>query len=243
LHQLEGGPIESVSEFVQRLTAAPVSGRRLFRGQKADQRLLPKIVTLAEKKGIAFDGLEAIERKMIERFRRESMPMRESLGDEADWEILSIAQHHGMPTRLLDWTANALAGLWFAVSRDSPGECAPGVVWVLEVDPKSEKVPTRQQDILRLGRTYVFQPPHLDRRIAAQSAWFTLHRYQKEKDQFTPLDKNRKYRSLLTRYTVQRELFQPLRQELRLLGITSASMFPDLVGLCADIEAEFIRYR
>jgi len=158
---------------------------------------------------------------------------------ESDWELLSIAQHQGMPTRLLDWTANALAGLWFAVSADPPADEKHGVVWVLDVDPASEKTPKPGDDIFDLKRTYVFQPFHLDRRIVAQSSWFSVHRYTEGKNTFLPLNKIARFEAL-TSFVVLRNRFDPLRQELRLLGISQASMFPDLSGLGADIRAEFI---
>jgi hypothetical protein len=177
---------------------------------------------------------------MLQRFRRESVPALGTLRAESDWELLSVAQHQGMPTRLLDWTANALAGLWFAVSTDPPADEPHGIVWVLEVDPANEKTPTAADDIFDLKRTYVFQPFHLDRRIVAQSGWFSVHRYAQAKDRFLPLERHERYSTSLTRFVVPRGRFDPLRRELRLLGVSQASMFPDLSGLGADIQAEFI---
>lgn len=114
-----GVAIRFVSEFVRKLRQSPTDRRRLFRGQNADQPLLPRIVRLAMKKGIPLADVTSLERAMLERFRRESAPMLGSATGETDWQLLSIAQHQGMPTRLLDWTSNALAGLWFAVSVGS----------------------------------------------------------------------------------------------------------------------------
>ncbi len=235
-----GDPIRFVSEFVRRLRQTHTTRRRLFRGQNTDKPLLPRIARLAEKKGIPFADVTDIEKKMLQRFRRESVPMLGTIGSTTNWELLSIAQHQRMPTRLLDWTANALAGLWFAVSTDPPDKEKHGVVWVLEVDPANEKTPKPSDDIFDLRRTYIFQPFHLDRRIVAQSGWFSVHRYAQFKNKFLPLEQNDRYKDALSRFIVPRERFDPLRQELRLLGVSQASMFPDLSGLGADIQAEFI---
>ena len=174
---------------------------------------------------------------MLERFRKESLPLLSGMRPQTDWEWLSVAQHQGMPTRLLDWTANALAGLWFAVaSDDAPDD---GVLWVLDVEPANETQPTTK-DIFTLLRTYVFQPFHLDRRIVAQSAWFSVHRYSETVERFVPLDENSRFRASFTKLVIPRSRFEPLRQELRLMGVTQAAMFPDLGGLCADIQAELL---
>lgn len=182
--------------------------------------------------------MKNIERKMLEQFRLESAPMLGATNRPTNLELLSIAQHHGMPTRLLDWTANALAGLWFAVSAYPPNDEDHGVVWVL--DGPNEKTFNSNDDIFNLGKTYFFQPSHLDRRIPAQSAWLSIHRPGSER-RFLPLEEHERYRDKLRQFVIPRELFDSLRQELRLLGVSHASLFPDLSGLSADIEVDLMK--
>lgn len=51
------------------------------------------------------------------------------------WEELAIAQHHGLPTRFMDWTTNPLVALYFAV-RNTGGRSADSAVYVLISNPK-----------------------------------------------------------------------------------------------------------
>jgi hypothetical protein len=151
-----------------------------------------------------------------------------------------VAQHQGLPTRFLDWTANALAGLWFAVCDELADETEHSVLWVLTVQQRHLKSPSPNQDIFELRRTYVFQPYHIDRRIAAQSGWFSVHRYSEGRRRFVPLDQNRQYKKGLAKHVIPRNAIVSIRRELRLMGVTHATMFPDLSGLCASIQAEFL---
>jgi hypothetical protein len=234
------GEVRFVEDLVRGLQSEVGDGRLLFRGQNIDAPLLPKI---ARQRVIDPIELEAQERWMLERFQKESLPFLTHPLPQTDWDWLSIAQHQGLPTRLLDWTANALAALWFAVSSDPPPESQQGVVWVPKVDPAQLKSPSRKADIFHLGRTYIFQPFHIDRRIAAQAGWFSVHKYVESSKKFVPLDRNTQYKESLKKFAVPLDAFAKLRHELRRLGVTQATMFPDLSGLCADIQLEVLGER
>jgi hypothetical protein len=229
--------IASVADFISRLKQSGMA-RRLFRGQNTDKCLLPRIMRLAKDKGIRPQALEEIERKMLERFRRESVAILPGARDLTSWELLSIAAHRGMPTRLLDWTGNALAALWFAVSADPPENEDRGVVWVVKLTLNNIRTPAVDDDVFAPKHTHFFQPFHSDQRIVAQSGWFSVYRHNRT--EFLPLEKMERYRPNLKRMIISRDQFSTIRRELRLLGIGQASMFPDLSGLGADIQAEFI---
>jgi hypothetical protein len=230
--------IRTVGAYVSRLRDTSAGERRLFRGQNTKKCLLPKIMRLAKEKGIPPAAINRIERRMLDRFRKDSVPLLPGQRDLADWELLSIAQHWGMPTRLLDWTANPLAGLWFAVSEDPREKGDQSVVWV--VDAPNERTFTPEDNIFRLDRTCFFRPPHLEKRIVAQSGWFSVYRHNRTK--YLPLEEQAKYKNKVKRLRIPGDCLDPLRRELMSLGYSHASMFPDLFGLARDIQTEFIEF-
>jgi hypothetical protein len=105
----------------------------IFRGQRRNWELLPKIGRLK------VPNLRDYEYQLMEDFKREALPYIDWPFDyNSPWDWLALAQHHGLPTRLLDWTSNPLAGLWFAV-RNTPDKLrCPAVVWVF--NPREEDI-------------------------------------------------------------------------------------------------------
>jgi len=83
----------------------------LFRGQSTNESLLPRIARLTPK-----GKHPNIELLIIREFERLSLPFTE-FEPKDQWDLLAVAQHHGLPTRLLDWSYSALAALWFCVKK------------------------------------------------------------------------------------------------------------------------------
>lgn len=180
------------------------------------------------------------EQRMIQQFTRRSKPHLE-LEPKDNWDRLAIAQHYGMATRLLDWTENPLAAMWFAVQKPRfEDDERDGAVWVFTVHD-ADYTGDDSGEPWECERTKVFQPVHITKTIAAQSGWFTLHKYHDEHGKFIPLDKNKNYKDRLTQLSIPRSRFGSLNRQLDRCGINSASLFPDVRGLCEYLDWKELR--
>lgn len=203
----------------------------LFRGQPEDKPLLPRLALLKFKEPRA-----RAEQRMFREFKRKALPYLE-VGPGSDWDWLALARHHGLPTRLLDWTSNPLAALWFAV-REPPSLGANGVLWVLSPEGDDYASLDEAESPFDIARTRVFQPRHVTRRIIAQSGWFTAHKLLTGQKEFVPLEKNARFNRRLLKVIIRSTRFADLRWDLDRFGINAASLYPDIDGLCRHLEWE-----
>ena len=253
--------IRSLGDLINQATPPkrdPVSGRRrvnhVYRGV-ADTKW--SLLTSLDRLG----GCEPphtkahLEEHILRNFMRYARPFLPQT-NSSHWELLVSAQHHGAPTRLLDWTFSPLIAAHFATLCGQPN--CDRVVWrldwfavhehfglkplaflVSDLDEALQKFSYNSAwDLFRtkqMEKPFVcmLEPPALDARIIAQSAAFTLSS-TKTKGLDEILRENRLTRCL-TKFIIRANKIDFIRDQLDLCGIDERKIFPDLDGVAAEI--------
>lgn len=211
----------------------------IYRGQEDKWDLLPKIAR------DEYKASNILEKEIITDFKRRSYPYL-NFDPKNHWDLLALAQHHRLPTRLLDWTENPLAALWFAFRKKKENneknkgtekeKNAYRYVWAFFVEKEYVIEEENVQDILNDKSIKVFRPNHVTNRIVAQNGWFTIHNIADEEIGFTSLNGDQIYKDRLYIIMVAEDLRDDILKKLDKLGINDFSLFPDLDGLSNYIK-------
>ncbi|RYZ80643.1 MAG: FRG domain-containing protein [Proteobacteria bacterium] len=228
--------VGSLPDFLSRVEERCTGCRNvLFRGHSVESwKLEPKLARIPIRP--PFDVPDAEAKMFLEFKRRASSFAPKELS--TDWDWLALAQHHGLPTRLLDWTTNALVALWFALERP-PVKDQDGAVWIFFGEPSDYADDREIQNPFAIQKTLIYRPRHSASRISAQSGWFTAHRLMPSKNTFMPLEQIKVYKDRLIKLVIPGKSFGVLREDLNRCGINSASIFADLDGLSRQVAWEF----
>ncbi len=211
---------KSVAEFIE-LFYSEFRSSYLFRGQRESTWKLLPFIDRVDHGGMIRDDHE---RMMLKEFENKSRAVR-GIPFSNSWELHAIARHHGIPTRLLDWTDSPLTALFFATLGPSEGD---SVVWNYcyiaadgALDTNICDTPFKVKDII------LYDPPQIHPRIVGQSGKFTVHPTSSQDFEKWPGFLNQIIIPKVNRVQIRHDLFR--------LGIHYHNLFPDLDGIGTHI--------
>lgn len=238
-------PVASLSEFLATLDVAlkSRSRHRWFRGHAdLSWRLAPSALRYRKPENIRKALSLLVDFRRIADFRIERPP---PLADSLKW--MQLAQHYGLHTRLMDWTSNAAAALYFACLRAHKD----GMVFFMDptdlnftilkgdrrlLDSQEDQkliAPytklTERRDPRSRYRTVAIQPVINNERIQLQRSAFTLHGNR-------DFDLTDKQAPSLCYIPVLAKDKPQLLEQLSAVGIDEMSIFPEHEHLCNHLK-------
>ena len=204
-------------------------------------------------------SLSLHEHAILRNFRKYAH--RDASPGDSDWNWLSVAQHHGLPTRLLDWTFSPYVAVFFATDEaDKFG--LDGAVWCVHTGVVRDNMPRQCLDLLRAEHAWLFdvrildrlaadlqafdaafpeptlvffEPPSLDDRIVNQSGMFSVMSSPAGRIDYWLNEHPGSFRRLVIPAALKPEV----RDKLDMMNLTERVIYPGLDGLAKWLKRHY----
>jgi len=209
--------IETLDDF---LKCCSQHQGKIFRGvSNKGYQLVPAIGRDSNRKAGSHGPSQ--EQEALRRFKNLSWPHVSRDLTEIQW--LALGQHHGLWTRLLDWSTSPLVALYFAVVNMGY-ENHDGAVYIAS-KPQALDLDSNTS-VFDLKEVRYFQAPAVSSRIPAQSGVFTIH---------PEPDKSWEPENLV-QLVIPAAKCGDVKTDLSKIGISEAALFPDIDGQARSVN-------